>query len=109
MNIVTKTYNAAKRFCASAFGGTTINAETGVVEQHQGSVARPLLGLGRVLNLLLAVACLALALFAMSGVCSAQTDITSTISTISGYWDAVKVVAIAILLFLVGRRIVRKT
>jgi len=39
---------------------------------------------------------------------NAQTDITSVVSSVSGYWDAVKVVAIAILLFVIGRKVVRK-
>lgn len=38
----------------------------------------------------------------------AQTDITGVVSEVSGYWDAVKVLAIAILLFLIGRKVVRK-
>jgi hypothetical protein len=39
---------------------------------------------------------------------SAQTDITSTVSSLSGYWTAIDVLAIAVLLFTVGRRLVRK-
>ena len=35
-------------------------------------------------------------------------DITTTISTISGYWTGVKVIAIGVVLFVIGRRILRK-
>jgi len=50
------------------------------------------------------VVCLALAVSSAS----AQTDITSTISTLSGYWDGVLVIAIGIMLFVVGRKVVKK-
>lgn len=104
---VQKTFATAKRFCAAAFSGTTINAESGVVEQHPGILARPQSGLSRLFSIciLLAIAIVALS---FAGVANAQTDMTDTISTVSGYWDAVKVVAIAILLFVVGRRVVKK-
>jgi hypothetical protein len=62
----------------------------------------------RAVGLFMVAFAIALAVSALTGTASAQTDITSTISTVSGYWDAVKVVAIAILLFVIGRRVVRK-
>ena len=50
------------------------------------------------------------AVLGLSSVCAANasTDITGTISSISGYMDAAIVVGIAVLLFTLGRRIVRK-
>lgn len=58
------------------------------------------------------VACVAvaaaLAFSLFTGSACAQTDITTAVSTVSGYWDAVKVISIAILLFVIGRRVVRK-
>jgi hypothetical protein len=38
----------------------------------------------------------------------AQTDIPSTITALSGYWTSIATVAIVVLLFVVGRRLVRK-
>jgi len=49
--------------------------------------------------------------FAFTLLCSAamaQTDITAVVSSISDYWDAAKAIAIAILLFVIGRRVVQK-
>jgi hypothetical protein len=43
-----------------------------------------------------------------SAVASAQTDLSSTITTVSGYWTSVQVLAIGVLLFVVGRKIVKK-
>lgn len=52
------------------------------------------------------VAC---ALLLTVSLASAQTDpMTDAIADVSGYWDAVKVVAIGILLFVLGRRVVKK-
>lgn len=49
------------------------------------------------------------AAFAGSAVSSfAQTDITSTVSTLSGYWDSIETLGIGVLLFVVGRKLVRK-
>jgi predicted neutral ceramidase superfamily lipid hydrolase len=56
----------------------------------------------------LIVAAMALMVSFFTSVCSAQTDITSTVSTLSGYWTAIATVAITVLLFVVGRRLVRK-
>jgi len=39
---------------------------------------------------------------------SAQTDLTATITTIEGYWDAVLPIGIGIILFVVGRKVVKK-
>jgi hypothetical protein len=38
----------------------------------------------------------------------AQTDMTTVISTVSGYWSSVLTIGIGILLFVVGRRVVKK-
>jgi hypothetical protein len=54
------------------------------------------------------VAAMALMLALFTSVCSAQTDITSTVTALSGYWTSIATVAIAVLLFVVGRRLVRK-
>ena len=58
-------------------------------------------------RLMLLVACLGFAsLFTLSAL--AQTDIPSTITALSGYWTSIATVAIVVLLFVVGRRLVRK-
>jgi len=38
----------------------------------------------------------------------AASDITGVLDTVSGYWDAAAVIAIAVLLFVLGRRVARK-
>jgi len=38
----------------------------------------------------------------------AATDITGVVNDVSGYWEAAQTVAIGILLFVIGRRVVRK-
>lgn len=38
----------------------------------------------------------------------AQTDISQVVSTVSSYWDAAIVVGIGVLLFVIGRRVVKK-
>ena len=38
----------------------------------------------------------------------AQTDLGTTITTVSGYWTSVEALAIGILLFVLGRRILKK-
>lgn len=40
---------------------------------------------------------------------AAPTDITGVITELSGYFDAAMVVGIAVFLFVLGRRIVRRT
>jgi spermidine/putrescine-binding protein len=61
--------------------------------------------LGRFLLVLAAL----LALAAFTGNVSAQTDtLTTTIDSISGYWTAAEVIAVGILLFVIGRKVVRK-
>jgi len=62
----------------------------------------------RAVGLFMIAFAIALAISALTGSACAQTDMTSTITAVSGYWDAVKVVAIGILLFIVGRRVVKK-
>lgn len=52
-------------------------------------------------------------LLVLSGVCfaaaaNAATDITGVITDVDGYMDAAIVVGIAILLFVIGRRVVQK-
>lgn len=51
---------------------------------------------------------LLVALFGMVGSASAQTDITGVISEIDTYKDLAIVIAIAILLFVLGRKVVRR-
>lgn len=55
-----------------------------------------------------ALAILALLACVFGSAAYAQTDIASTITTIEGYWDSVVALAIGILLFVLGRRVVRK-
>jgi hypothetical protein len=57
---------------------------------------------------ILILAAMALMVSIFTSVCSAQTDITSTVSALSGYWTAIAALAITVLLFVVGRRLVRK-
>lgn len=38
----------------------------------------------------------------------AVSDITGVVQAVSGYWDAAAVVAIGVLLFVLGRRVVKK-
>lgn len=45
---------------------------------------------------------------ASTSVCSAQTDITSTVTALSGYWTAIAGLAITVVLFVLGRRMLRK-
>jgi len=59
-------------------------------------------------NCLPALALLALLGVFFAGVANAQTDITSVVDSIDGYWTAAKAIAIGILLFVLGRRVVRK-
>ena len=67
------------------------------------TVARPALGMAMIAT------AFALAWAAMTGSAFATgDDITTTITALSGYWDAVEVVAIAVVLFVIGRRIIRK-
>jgi hypothetical protein len=59
--------------------------------------------LGRFLMLLAAVALLA---FANSA--SAQTDLTGTLTSLNGYWTTAEGIGIGVILFVVGRKLVRK-
>jgi hypothetical protein len=52
--------------------------------------------------------CLMLALVMFVFGASAQTDMSTTINTVSGYWTSVEVLAIGILCFVLGRRVLRK-
>jgi hypothetical protein len=50
-----------------------------------------------------------LALLGGSLVASAQpTDLATTITAVSGYWSSVLVIGIGIILFVVGRKVVKK-
>lgn len=60
--------------------------------------------LGRALMTLAVLLALALGV----GSASAQTDMTGLITAVSGYWTAVLAIAIPVLLFVIGRRVVRK-
>jgi len=53
-------------------------------------------------------AVLALLLSFITTAAYAQTDISSVVTSVSGYWDAIKVVGIAILLWMLGRRVIKK-
>ena len=39
---------------------------------------------------------------------SAQTDITSSVTTLTGYWTSIEGLALIVLLFVLGRRMLRK-
>jgi hypothetical protein len=91
-----------------AFNGTTINADTGVVEQHRGSVSRPSTGIRHFAAVLALLAAIAFAFEAITGVSLAQTDITSTVSSLSTLWDTIETLAIGIILFVLGRKLLRK-
>lgn len=85
-----------------AFTGKPITDAAPVVHQSRPGLLQQLLGL---LVLTLALA-LAMALF--TGHVMAQTDITSTVSMLSGYWTAIATLAITIVLFVLGRKLLRK-
>jgi hypothetical protein len=56
----------------------------------------------------IALVLIAVGVLAFAGMAQAQTDLPSTITAVSGYWTSVEVIAIGVLLFVVGRRIVKK-
>jgi hypothetical protein len=62
----------------------------------------------RSVGMLAIVAAAILGLSVFTGVASAQTDITSTVSTLSGYWTDIASLAITIVLFVLGRKLLRK-
>lgn len=49
-----------------------------------------------------------LVLDAATGSAFAQTDMTSTLVSLNGYWVTAEALGIGILLFVIGRRVVRK-
>ncbi len=61
---------------------------------------------------MIGVACMLLGLFALvavlTGVASAQTDIGSTLTSVNGYWTTAETLGIGILLFVIGRKVVKK-
>lgn len=50
----------------------------------------------------------AFAFLVLASAANAQTDITAVISTVDGYLDAAIAVGIAVLLFVLGRKVVRR-
>ena len=92
----------------NAFNGTTINADTGVVEQHQSSVSRPSTGFQRFAAALLFVLALACVFSLVTGQVFAATDIDSTVTSLSSTWTTIEQLAIGVLLFVLGRRMARK-
>lgn len=44
----------------------------------------------------------------MSSAYATDDDVTTIVSSVSGYWTAIKVVAAGVLLFVLGRKIIRK-
>ena len=65
--------------------------------------------LRRFLGLFMVLVALALALAAVtSNALATGDDISTATTTISGYWDAIKVIAIAVVLFVIGRKVLKK-
>lgn len=56
----------------------------------------------------LMVLALVLVLGLSASVASAQTDLTGTLTSLNGYWTTAEGLGIAVLLFVIGRKIVRK-
>lgn len=48
------------------------------------------------------------ALALSTNLASAQTDIASTVTALSGYWTSIAALAITIVLFVLGRKLLRK-
>ena len=67
------------------------------------SFVRPALG-----RLLMLVAVLFAFAIASVTAMADTTDITGTVSTLNGYWTSISALAIAIVLFVLGRRLLRK-
>jgi len=49
-----------------------------------------------------------LAFALLTGSAFAQTDVSAAITSVSGYWTAAEVIALGIVLFVVGRKVLRK-
>ena len=45
---------------------------------------------------------------AVTSTASAQTDMSSTLTSLNGYWVTAEALGIGILLFVIGRRVIRK-
>jgi len=96
-----------KRYNPFANRGVILDAATGAPIQNV--VSRNATGFRYLLGMFCILFAFALAFQAMTGVALAtDDDITTTIASLGGYWTAIKVTALAILLFVLGRRIVRK-
>jgi energy-converting hydrogenase Eha subunit E len=97
-----------KKFCSKYIpgSGVIIDAATGRVVQDVASrsfrIARPILGLAMI------VLAFQFALSVFTAIASAQTDITTTVTALSGYWTVIQTLAIAVVLFVLGRRLLRK-
>lgn len=91
----------------ACFSGKTINAETGVVEQHNASVARPQMGLSRYLGLFVFLFALALMLFGASSA-QAQTDATVIATNAETAFGVIAPITITIAGFYVILKIAKK-
>ena len=60
------------------------------------------------LGLFAIVAALALVFQALTDSAFAQTDITATVSSLSSLWTTIETLAIGIILFVLGRKLLRK-
>jgi hypothetical protein len=98
------------RKIAGLFTGKTINAHTGKVEQPVSRVQRPHgAGLAAFAGLFCIICAAALLFSAFTGLALADgDDITTMITTLTGYWTAIKVIGIAVLLWVLGKRLLRK-
>jgi hypothetical protein len=47
-------------------------------------------------------------IFALTLTASAQTDIASAVTSMTTLWDAIEVIAIGVIVFVVGRKLFRK-
>jgi hypothetical protein len=54
------------------------------------------------------VAAFALAFAILTGTASAQTDIPSTVTALGGIWTTISALAIVVVLFVLGRKLLRK-
>lgn len=64
--------------------------------------------LGKMLGSSLVVLAFMFVFSLATGSAMAQTDITSTVSSLSSLWTTIQTLAIAIILFVLGRKLLRK-
>jgi hypothetical protein len=98
--------NRMKKFVDRMFRGKTYDAQTGAPVQPVARVSRPQSFLHNLFTLFLLVLTLA---YAMGMKLWAQaTDIATAVTTLGTLWNGVEALGILILLFVIGRRFLRK-